>query len=198
MNKSNLCILLTLLVLACQNKKTETTMETTPAPAPVDTVAAAPTAPTVDIWASELGAKLKAEYIANPANQAETDQNTILEHAVKNNMDVKRTPSGLYFTMEKEGSGKSPKKENNVAIHYRGYFLDGREFDSSYKRNSPSELKVGQYVPGFAEGILLLKPGSKVKLLIPSGLGYGPMGHPAGIPGNTVLGFDVELLKIIK
>lgn len=197
MNKSNLFILLALLAMACQNKKTETAVETPPAPV-TEPVAATPSAPEVDIWASELGAKLKSDFKDNPANQAEIDQNTILTHAVKNNMDVKRTPTGLYYVLEKEGNGKFPKRENNVAIHYRGYFLDGREFDSSYKRNSPSELKVGEYVPGFAEGIMLLKPGSKVKLLIPSGLGYGPMGHPAGIPGNTVLGFDVELLKIIK
>lgn len=197
MNKSILFLLLTVLAMSCQNKKAEPTVETTPTPA-AEPVAAAPAAPAVDIWASELGAKLKADYKANPANQAEIDQNIILEYAVKNNLDVKHTPSGLYYVMDKEGSGKSPKKENVVSLHYRGFFLDGAEFDSSHKRNAPTQLQVGQFVPGFAEGITMLKPGGKITLLIPSGLGYGPQGYPGAIPGNAVLKFELELLKIVS
>jgi len=196
MYKSNLFMLLTVLVMACQNKKT-TTMETPPTPQ-AETVAATADTATVDIWASELGAKLKADFKANPANQAEIDQNIILEYAIKNNLDVKHTPSGLYYIFEQEGTGKSPKKENIVSIHYRGYFLDGREFDSSFKRNAPTELMVGRFVPGFAEGLTMMKPGGKLKLLIPSGLGYGAQGYPGAIPGNIVLRFELELLKIVN
>lgn len=204
MYKSNLFILLAVLVMSCQNKKADTTMETPPtpaeAPAPpsAEPAPAAAAAPAVDIWASELGAKLKADYKANPANQAEIDRNIILEYAVKNNMDVKHTPSGLYYVVEKEGNGKAPIPSNTVSIHYRGFFLDGREFDSSHKRNAPTELMVGQFVPGFAEGLTMMKPGGKLNLLIPSGLGYGPQGYPGAIPGNAVLRFELELLKIVK
>lgn len=201
MNKSILFVLLTTLAMACQGKKTDMPADAPvaeTAPAAATETAPAETTVSSEIWNSELGTRLKADYKDNPANQAETDQNIILEYAAKNNLDVKRTPSGLYYIMEKEGTGKSPKSENVVSVNYRGYFLDGREFDSSYKRNAPIELPANQFVPGWTEALTMMKPGGKMKVLVPSHLAYGPVGYPGAIPGNAVLGFDMELLKVVK
>ncbi len=201
MNKSILFLLLTTLAMACQSKKTDLPADAPvaeTAPAAATETAPAETTVSSEIWNSELGTRLKADYKDNPANQAETDQNIILEYAAKNNLDVKRTPSGLYYIMEKEGTGKSPKSENVVSVNYRGYFLDGREFDSSYKRNAPIELPANQFVPGWTEALTMMKPGGKMKVLVPSHLAYGPVGYPGAIPGNAVLGFDMELLKVVK
>lgn len=201
MNKPIFFLLLIVLAIACQSKKTDTPTEapvTEAAPAAATETAPAETAVSPEIWNSELGARLKADYKENPANQAETDQNIILEYAAQNNLDVKRTPSGLYYIMEKEGKGKSPKSENVVSVNYRGYFLDGREFDSSYKRNAPIQLPANQFVPGWTEALTMMKPGGKMKVLVPSHLAYGPAGYPGAIPGNAVLGFDMELLKVVQ
>jgi FKBP-type peptidyl-prolyl cis-trans isomerase len=202
MNKSILFLLLMVLAMACQSKKTDAPAEeaqvTEASPAAATETAPAAVALSPEIWNSELGARLKADYKENPANQAETDQNLILEYAVQNNLDVKRTPSGLYYIMEKEGVGKSPKSENVVSVNYRGYFLDGNEFDSSYKRNAPIQLPANQFVPGWTEALTMMKPGGKMKVLVPSHLAYGPVGYPGAIPGNAVLGFDMELLKVVQ
>lgn len=197
MNKSLVVLLITILISSCQNKKTDSTTATTPAPA-APTAPAAPAGPTGEIWNTPLGMRLKADYVVNPVSQANKDQNIIIEHLAKNNIDMQRTPSGLYYVMEKEGKGSSPTADKIVRIHYRGYFLDGREFDSSYKNNRPVDYRAGGFVPGFTEAILMMKPGGKIKLLIPSTLGYGAMGMPGAIPGNTVLGFELELLQIVQ
>jgi FKBP-type peptidyl-prolyl cis-trans isomerase len=117
------------------------------------------------------------------------------ENATKDG--VKTTPSGLQYKMLKEGTGKSPKATDTVVVHYRGTLINGTEFDSSYKRGMPAEFPLNQVIPGWTEGLQLLKEGGKATLYIPGKLAYGPRGMPpAGIGPNETLIFEVELLKV--
>ncbi len=115
----------------------------------------------------------------------------------KSKENVKVTASGLQYLVEKEGAGKTPTKDNQVKVHYTGTLINGEKFDSSVDRGQPAEFPVGGVIPGWTEALLLMKEGSKYKLFIPSELAYGPMGRP-GIPPNSVLLFDVELLEVKK
>ena len=85
-----------------------------------------------------------------------------------------------------------------VAAHYTGYLLDGTKFDSSVERDSPHnfQLGVGQVIPGWDEGIALLKVGEKARLIIPANLAYGAQGAGGIIPPNATIVFDVELMKV--
>ena len=110
--------------------------------------------------------------------------------------DFKVTPSGLRYKILNKGNGDSPKKGDKVKVHYKGMLTDETVFDSSYKRNQPIEFNVGigQVIPGWDEGIMLLKNGEKAKFVIPSNLGYGEAGAGGVIPPNATLVFEVELL----
>jgi len=110
---------------------------------------------------------------------------------------VKTTSSGLQYKILKNGDGKRPKATDTVKVHYTGKLIDGTEFDSSYKRNEPIQFKLDSVIKGWAEGLQLMSEGAKYQLVIPSDLGYGPMGNQA-IPGNSVLIFEVELINIMK
>jgi FKBP-type peptidyl-prolyl cis-trans isomerase len=105
------------------------------------------------------------------------------------------TASGIGITMLKEGSGASPKATDTVKVHYRGTLTDGKEFDSSYKRNEPSKFPVNGVIKGWTEALQLMKVGDKWQLVIPSDLAYGPQGRP-GIPPASTLIFEVELIGI--
>jgi FKBP-type peptidyl-prolyl cis-trans isomerase len=83
-----------------------------------------------------------------------------------------------------------------VKVNYRGTLLDGTEFDSSYKRNEPIEFPLNGVIPGWTEGLQLIKPGGKIRLFIPSNLAYGPRGAGGVIGPDETLIFDVELLEV--
>ena len=106
------------------------------------------------------------------------------------------TESGLRYTVLSKGNGDSPNKGDLVKVHYKGQLLDETVFDSSYKRNEPIEFKVGigQVIPGWDEGIMLLKKGDKARFVIPSNLAYGESGAGGVIPPNSTLIFEIELL----
>ena len=110
---------------------------------------------------------------------------------------MKKTVSGLYYTITKEGEGEHPPKGANVSVHYKGTLVDGTVFDSSYQRDQPIEFSVGvgQVIPGWDEGILLLNKGAAARFVIPSHLGYGAQGAGGVIPADATLIFEVELIK---
>ena len=110
---------------------------------------------------------------------------------------MKKTASGLYYTITKEGEGEHPPKGANVSVHYKGTLVDGTVFDSSYQRDQPIEFSVGvgQVIPGWDEGILLLNKGAAARFVIPSHLGYGAKGAGGVIPADATLIFEVELIK---
>ncbi len=109
-----------------------------------------------------------------------------------------KTPSGLRYKIIQKGTGEKAVKGQNVSVHYEGSLLNGRVFDSSYKRREPIEfqLGVGQVLPGWDEGIALLEVGDKARFLIPSDLAYGSAGAGGVIPPNASLLFDVELMGV--
>ncbi|GFD81879.1 peptidyl-prolyl cis-trans isomerase [Tenacibaculum sp. KUL118] len=108
------------------------------------------------------------------------------------------TPSGLRYKILQNGDGKQATKGAMVSVHYKGQLLDGTVFDSSYKRKQPIDfaIGVGQVIPGWDEGIQLLKVGDKARLVIPSDLAYGAQGAGGVIPPNATLIFDVELMNV--
>ena len=110
---------------------------------------------------------------------------------------VKTLPSGLEYKVITEGKGKSPKETDTVTVHYKGTLIDGTEFDSSYKRGEPATFPVNGVIKGWTEALQLMKEGSKWQLFIPADLAYGESGRP-GIPPNSVLIFEVELIKIVE
>ncbi len=111
---------------------------------------------------------------------------------------AKKTNSGLWYVVERQGDGVQAVAGKTVSVHYSGKLMDGREFDNSYSRNEPIEFKlgVGQVIPGWDEGIALMKVGAKYKLIIPSELGYGKRGAGGVIPPNATLIFDTELVAV--
>ena len=108
------------------------------------------------------------------------------------------TTSGLRYKIIQKGAGSKPSKGQNVSVHYKGMFIDGGVFDDSYKRGNPIEFPVGMgnVIPGWDEGILLLNKGDKARFVIPSQLAYGEAGAGGVIPPNATLIFDVELMDI--
>lgn len=106
------------------------------------------------------------------------------------------TPSGLVYLSLKDGTGASPAATDTVKVHYRGTFPDGKEFDSSYKRNEPTEFPLNRVIPCWTEGVQRLKVGGKAKLTCPSAIAYGERGAGGVIPPNATLQFEVELISI--
>lgn len=188
----NIVITLTLglFFLACKpasNSTTAQTTEQTTEPAKVK------------IPEGPLAKKLYVNYHSAPTTQNQIDENRLIEYAVANNIDVDKTASGLYYSIEKTNESENYTKCAaqpcpKIKAHYRGTTLDGKEFDSSYKRNSPIEFMHGQMIPGWNEALLMMNPGSKGTLLIPSHLAYGKRGFPGSIGPNEPLVFTLETL----
>lgn len=105
-------------------------------------------------------------------------------------------PSGLQYKIIKPGTGISPKAEDNVKVHYRGYFLDGAEFENSYTQERPAVFPLKRVIPGWTEALQLMKEGAKWELFVPSDLAYGERGAGQKIGPNRTLIFEIELLDI--
>ena len=91
-----------------------------------------------------------------------------------------------------------PVATDTVKVHYKGTFINGEQFDSSYDRDQPAVFPLNGVIPGWTESVQLMSVGSKYKFTIPSDLAYGPNGKPPQVPGNSVLEFEIELLEIVK
>ncbi|MEQ4512782.1 FKBP-type peptidyl-prolyl cis-trans isomerase [Dickeya zeae] len=123
------------------------------------------------------------------------DKGTKFRDAFAKEKGVKKTESGLLYQVDKEGTGAAPKDSDTVVVNYKGTLVDGTEFDNSYKRGEPLSFRLDGVIPGWTEGLKHVKKGGKIKLVIPPALAYGEAGVP-GIPANSTLVFDVELLDI--
>lgn len=143
--------------------------------------------------------KLQESAMKKQTEMAEENKKKGTEFLEKNKSaeGVKTTPSGLQYIVMTEGTGKTPSKNDTVKAHYKGVLMDGTQFDSSYERGQPAEFPVQGVIPGWSEALQMMKVGSKYKLFIPPELAYGASGRP-GIPANSVLIFEVELLDIVK
>lgn len=109
---------------------------------------------------------------------------------------VIKTDSGLLYKVVTAGDGEKPAASDQVVVNYEGTLIDGKVFDSSYKRGKPATFGVGQVIPGWQEVLQLMPVGSTYDVVIPSELAYGPGGSPGGIPPNATLRFKVELIEI--
>ena len=110
---------------------------------------------------------------------------------------VQTTESGLQYEVIKKAEGAQPKVSDVVSVHYQGTLVDGSVFDSSIERGEPVEFPVGGVIPGWVEGLQLMKVGEKYKFYIPSELAYGAQSPTPAIPANSTLVFEVELLDIV-
>jgi FKBP-type peptidyl-prolyl cis-trans isomerase FkpA len=109
---------------------------------------------------------------------------------------AKVQPSGMVYRALKEGNGLSPKATDKVKVHYRGTLPDGKEFDSSFKRNEAIEFPLNRVIPCWTEGVQMMKVGGRAKLTCPPATAYGERGAGGVIPPNATLLFEVELLAI--
>lgn len=109
---------------------------------------------------------------------------------------VKTTDSGLQYEVLREGKGAQPTLTDTIKVHYTGSLTDGTKFDSSYDRGAPADFSVSGVIPGFGEGLQLMKEGAKYRFTIPSNIAYGEQG-PASIGPNQALVFEVELIEIV-
>lgn len=180
-------LLLTLIACGGDKPNSPSAPNTTAAPAK-----AIPKAPT-----SALATKLYANFHATPSTQAQKDENQLIEYAIEKNLDVEKTSSGLYYIVHEKGKGQPYVHGQPCKAHYSGYTLDGKIFDSSYKRNNPLMFNVGQMIPGWNEALKFMNTGTKAQLLIPSHLAYGPNGFPGLIAPHTPLVFDMEILPLL-
>ena len=108
-----------------------------------------------------------------------------------------KTASGIGITTLKEGAGANPKMTDTVKVNYRGTLENGQEFDSSYKRGQPATFPLSRVIPCWTEGVQKIKAGGKAKLVCPPNRAYGNREIP-GIPANSTLIFEVELLDIVR
>lgn len=132
------------------------------------------------------GEKLRKEKEAGAAFMAEN----------KTSEGITELPNGIQYQILKEADGPKPSPTSRVKAHYRGALLDGKEFDSSFKRNQPFTAGLTQLIKGWQDVLPLMPLGSTWRLWIPSDLAYGDNGT-GGIPGGATLVFDIELLEIL-
>ena len=131
---------------------------------------------------AEVAAAAKGDGVAFLAENAKREGVTVL-------------PSGLQYEVVRAGTGAMPTALDTVVAHYRGTFINGDEFDSSYSRGEPTSFPVSRVISGWTEALQLMKVGGKGKLFIPYELAYGERGNQ-GIPGGSCLLFDIELMSI--
>lgn len=149
----------------------------------------------------EEAQKLINDYLQDLQKKAEAMAREEGERFLKENgakEGVKTTASGLQYVVEKEGEGAQPGAEDEVTVHYTGKLLDGTVFDSSVNRGEPATFPLNRVIPGWTEGVQLMKEGAKYTFFIPSDLAYGPNGVPNVIPPHSTLIFEVELIKVNK
>lgn len=135
----------------------------------------------------------------NLTQEAEKNKGIAAEFltANKGKEGVKTTSSGLQYKVVKQGTGKKPGPQDKVTVHYVGTLVNGQKFDSSRDRGQPSQFDLPQIIKGWQEALQLMPEGSVFQLYIPPELGYGMEAKP-GIPPNSVLVFEVELIKVGK
>lgn len=147
-----------------------------------------------DLFA-ELDEARKAEQAEIGKAFKEEGEKFLAENAKKEG--VKVTASGLQYKVIKEGTGRKPKATDRIRCHYEGTFMDGRVFDSSYKRGEPIVFGLNQVIKGWTEGLQLMAEGAKYELYIPYQLAYGETGSQGAIPPCCALKFIVELLEVL-
>jgi FKBP-type peptidyl-prolyl cis-trans isomerase FkpA len=140
--------------------------------------------------------KSETAKTAENATKAEPNKGEKFLAENKTKEGVITTASGLQYKVLKEGSGRNPSVTDTVVCNYRGTLINGKEFDSSYKRGEPAEFRLNGVIRGWTEGVQLMKEGSKYEFFIPSDLAYGSRGQGDDIGPYEALIFEIELIKI--
>jgi len=148
----------------------------------------------------EIMQKFQEEQMKKMQTKMESAKQAGTDYLAKNKTQpgVVTTASGLQYKVITEGKGAVPKAADKVKVHYKGTLIDGKEFDSSYKRGEPVTFQVDQVIKGWGEALQLMKVGGKYQLFIPSDLAYGERGAQPDILPNSALVFEVELIDIVK
>lgn len=149
---------------------------------------------------NSVAKKIQEKQVAErtqKAEKAKADGEAFLAENGKKE-GVKTTASGLQYTIEKEGEGAAPTAADKVTVNYKGTLLNGETFDSSYDRGQPVTFPLANVIPGWTEGLQLMKAGGKAKFWIPAALAYGERGAGGKIGPNETLAFEVELISIEK
>jgi FKBP-type peptidyl-prolyl cis-trans isomerase FkpA len=192
MQRLSFLFLLALALVNCsgggRSENTEQAQELPPPDAPV-------------VNEDEAIMQLSAYLIGEPATLAEQQQNAIVNYAIDQIVPLQRTPSGLFYRILDPGNGQPLEWGDYVSAHYKGYLLDGKVFDSSYRKGRPMKFYIGNMIDGWNEGLQLVKEGGRIQLFVPSELGYKERGVPDGkdgylIPPDTPLVFEVEVLSL--
>ncbi|MEM0994980.1 MAG: FKBP-type peptidyl-prolyl cis-trans isomerase [Bacteroidota bacterium] len=151
----------------------------------------------------ELIVRLSPDMVASPQNQAERDRNEMLNFAIDSTWNVVATSSGLYYEIVESGTGEPLAWADRLEVHYEGFFMNGKKFDSSYDRNRTLQFYIGNMIDGWNEVLQLVRPRGKINLLVPSRLAYGEKGLVTAtgdtlVPPNQALAFKISVLKKIK
>ena len=136
--------------------------------------------------------KFQEKVVAN----AEESEKFLAQN--KTQPGIRTTESGLQYKVVEEGEGESPGPKDFVKVNYRGAFIDGTEFDSSYAKGEPIRVQVDRVIKGWTEALAMMKPGAEWQVFVPPDLGYGRRGQGQNIPPNKVLVFDMELVDVEK
>ncbi|MFM7234586.1 MAG: FKBP-type peptidyl-prolyl cis-trans isomerase, partial [Flavobacteriales bacterium] len=150
---------------------------------------------TFDALTSEKIYKEETRKIAEQKSLANKKAGEAFLAENKKKKGVQSTASGLQYLNTQEGTGVQPDGNDKVTVHYHGTLIDGTVFDSSVQRGTPATFGLNQVIPGWTEGLQLMKEGGKTTFYIPSELAYGSR-NQAKIPGNSTLIFEVELIKV--
>jgi FKBP-type peptidyl-prolyl cis-trans isomerase FklB len=138
----------------------------------------------------------KQQELAKQQGEKNKKEGEIFLETNKKKEGVQTLPSGLQYKVLKAGAGKKPTATDTVTVHYRGTLIDGKEFDSSYRRGKPATFPVNGVIPGWTEALPLMEEGAQWELFIPSNLAYGERSAGGDIGPNATLIFEVELISI--
>ncbi len=144
--------------------------------------------------ASAYRSKREKELLSTASKNQEQAASFYAQLNQKEN--VRKSPTGLFYEIEAEGSIPRPKPEDSVTVHYKGQLINGDVFDSSYARGAPATFSLDRVIPGFREGLQLVGKGGRIKLYIPPELGYGNNDIPGIPPGSTLI-FEIEVLDVL-
>ncbi|MBB4211267.1 FKBP-type peptidyl-prolyl isomerase-like protein [Rhodothalassium salexigens DSM 2132] len=157
--------------------------------------ATAPVEPTATAGDDAAVSKAYAELMEMGTGDMTQDRAFLKVYAQRD--DVIRRDSGLLYRVIEEGDGATPEPGAMVRVHYRGQFIDGSEFDSSYSRGEPAVFPSDRLIAGWVEALALMQEGDTWELVVPADLGYGA-GGKGKIPGGATLVFQVSLLDVVS
>lgn len=147
-------------------------------------------------YQGKIGELARGRLAGNATARKDADAKAVA--ALANDPKAQKDASGLVYIPITEGKGAAPKATDKVKVHYAGTLVDGKEFDSSYKRGEPITFALNQVIPCWTQGVQMMKVGGKAKLVCPAKIAYGDDGRPPVIPGGASLVFEIELLGIEK